>query len=333
MKVVEECVNCIYDKGLSVFLSEIENKEFNRSEKDEKRKIAEELLQNLLETCLNDTRMKTYPKHSLNPAYITTLRSYILNHLFGGDLLLNVKINAFYASINVAKILWEQSKEIQEVERQIKTLLLAATAANGIEFNYEGEVAIATESFVNSLVKNAEQNVSPQYRPFLDQLTNDIMEANHILYLVDNVGELTFDCLLIKKLVELGKKVTTAAKKKPILNDATTEDVNRSYITLFGDVDPNISIIHTGIPTVGLFPGFISKEFWNAFDSADLILAKGMGHYESLPLFHWKKPIWILFQAKCSPIAKETKSELRELIFFYLKSNFKERRKITPKEK
>ena len=49
-----------------------------------------------------------------------------------------------------------------------------------------------------------------------------VTEAQTILYLADNAGEIFFDRLLIEQLT--GARVTLAVRGMPVINDATRED-------------------------------------------------------------------------------------------------------------
>jgi uncharacterized protein with ATP-grasp and redox domains len=62
-------------------------------------------------------------------------------------------------------------------------------------------------------------------------------------------------------------------------------------------------VMTTGVDEVGLHLPSCSDEFKAQFESADLIIAKGMGHYETmseLPIYG--KFVYCLM-AKCQPIA------------------------------
>ena len=48
----------------------------------------------------------------------------------------------------------------------------------------------------------------------------------------------------------------------------------------------------------------VNKEFLNMFNKADIIIAKGMGNYESLTEYKFNKPVYILMKAKCLPVAR-----------------------------
>jgi uncharacterized protein with ATP-grasp and redox domains len=56
------------------------------------------------------------------------------------------------------------------------------------------------------------------------------------------------------------------------------------------------------LATVGLLLEEVSPSFCRLLDRADLILAKGMGHFETLS-HHKDSRIFFLLQAKCGPVA------------------------------
>jgi hypothetical protein len=47
----------------------------------------------------------------------------------------------------------------------------------------------------------------------------------------------------------------------------------------------------------------VSPEFLSAYDSVDLVFAKGMGYAETLTEHKLKKPHFLLFRTKCIPVA------------------------------
>ena len=64
-------------------------------------------------------------------------------------------------------------------------------------------------------------------------------------------------------------------------------------------------IITTGTDAVGLPPADEqSKEFIEAYKSADFVIAKGMGHAETLTELPLTKPHALLLRTKCNPVAK-----------------------------
>lgn len=123
-------------------------------------------------------------------------------------------------------------------------------------------------------------------------------KANTILYLTDNAGEIVFDTLLVEQLKNMGLKVIVAVKGGPIINDATLEDAEASSISKIAD-----KVITTGTDTVGFAPNELSKEFFDIYNSVDIIFAKGMGYAETLTEHKLKKPHFLLFRTKCNPVA------------------------------
>jgi hypothetical protein len=62
-------------------------------------------------------------------------------------------------------------------------------------------------------------------------------------------------------------------------------------------------VITTGIDAVGLVPEESSDKFLSAYNSADFVIAKGMGHAETLSEFRLKAPHALLLRTKCGPVA------------------------------
>jgi damage-control phosphatase, subfamily I len=119
-----------------------------------------------------------------------------------------------------------------------------------------------------------------------------------LLYLADNAGEQFFDQPLVAHLRGRGWRVLYVVKAGPIQNDLTREDL---YASGLGEaLEP---LADTGARTVGLEMEKVSPAFQKLFEAADLILAKGMGHFETLS--HLPEPrLYFLLQAKCSPVAR-----------------------------
>ena len=78
----------------------------------------------------------------------------------------------------------------------------------------------------------------------------------------------------------------------------TLEDVRRSGLEgEFGKV------ISTGIASPGIVFSLASAQFKQEFESADLIFAKGMGHYEALSELPPEGKVFYCLKAKCKPVA------------------------------
>jgi damage-control phosphatase, subfamily I len=122
----------------------------------------------------------------------------------------------------------------------------------------------------------------------------ELSKAETILFLGDNAGETVFDRLLIEAL---NKPITFVVRGGPTLNDATKEDAIAAGINQVAE------IIDNGTRIPGTVLSECSKAFLERFWSADMILAKGMGNYETLS--EVKAPIYFLMQVKCPIIGKD----------------------------
>lgn len=134
------------------------------------------------------------------------------------------------------------------------------------------------------------------------------MENKKILYLADNAGECYFDLPLYRRLESCGD-VYYVVKESPVQNDLTVEDLERS-----GLAGSFSNVVTSGTDTPGLDLRLASPAFLSLFERADLIIAKGMGHYETLPETELPAPTFLLMKAKCRPIAQSLGVEVNSYI-------------------
>ncbi|NLA11103.1 MAG: DUF89 family protein [Firmicutes bacterium] len=125
-------------------------------------------------------------------------------------------------------------------------------------------------------------------------------DGNVIVYLADNAGECLFDLPLVKHLGQWAK-VYYAVKGSPVQNDLSLIDLEQS-----GLIDNFPNVISTGTDSPGLDLDGASPPFKNLLARAALIIAKGMGHYETLPELSLPQPVFLIFQVKCNPIAEHS---------------------------
>lgn len=132
-------------------------------------------------------------------------------------------------------------------------------------------------------------------RTELDIFRRALDKAGRILYITDNCGEAVFDSHLIQLF---GDRTAVAVRGKPILNDVTRREAAES-----GLVQASARLIDTGDDTPGIDLRRVSPEFADAFRSADLIISKGQGNYETL--CGTDRPIVWLLRAKCPVIIRK----------------------------
>ena len=125
-----------------------------------------------------------------------------------------------------------------------------------------------------------------------------LKSSKNVMLLTDNAGEIAFDILFVEELKRIGLSVTVAVKNAPIMNDATLEDALHVGMNKVAD-----NVITTGQACVGLLYDDTSPEFRQVLDRMDLIVAKGMGHYETMTERNWNQPVLHVLIAKCRPVA------------------------------
>jgi damage-control phosphatase, subfamily I len=164
------------------------------------------------------------------------------------------------------------------------------------DFDVEGSIREAME-------KDFARN---DYASFRERLK----EAQEILILGDNSGEIAFDRLLAEQLSDYGVKVTYAVKGQPILNDATMDDA--AYVGM----TEKIRVISNGSGFLGTILDDCSGEFKQAFSKADIVISKGQANYESLEaLGKEDRRLYFLLRAKCEIVAKSLGVQLGQMVF------------------
>jgi uncharacterized protein with ATP-grasp and redox domains len=178
------------------------------------------------------------------------------------------------------------SKRSNLYKDELRGCLKLAAAANAIDFFREpGSIKEDIWEPVSFAIDDSEQ--------FEAKLKN----ASKVLYLADNAGELYFDLPLAKWMKQFAQ-VIYVVKPSPVQDDLTLEDVRGSGLEgEFGKV------ISTGIASPGIVFSLASAEFKREFKSADLIFAKGMGHYEALSELPAEGKFFYCLMAKCQPVA------------------------------
>jgi uncharacterized protein with ATP-grasp and redox domains len=177
---------------------------------------------------------------------------------------------------------------------RFKKAVLCSIVGNVMEFD------IPVHSFrfddLEKLIRESERDLA------IDETTRIfdlVRKAENVLYLLDNAGEVAFDMLLVKELKKLGAHVTVVVKASPVLNDTTLEDAKFVGMDKIADM-----IITTGTDAVGLNLKESSEEFLKLYNSADLIIAKGMGYAETVTENSLTRPHALLLRTKCNPVAR-----------------------------
>jgi len=189
-------------------------------------------------------------------------------------------------SIEQALSLYEELKPVVDHSQDpLRAALKISIAGNVIDLGANPEFDLKAEM---KHVMNSELSVD-HYESF----KRSVEKARKVLFLGDNAGETVFDRLLIETL---GSVPVYAVRDAPIINDATMDNAQKSGL---GEV---AHIISSGYDAPGTILKKCSREFIDIFKTADIIVSKGQGNFESLS--EEQTPIFFLFKVKCSVIAR-----------------------------
>ncbi len=191
--------------------------------------------------------------------------------------------------------------EVAAAEDPLSMATRLAIAGNVIDMGINGNLS---ESDVRQAIQHA------LAEPFLgekDRFRQAVTEAQSILYLADNAGEIAFDRLLIEQLGP--ERVTLVVRGAPVINDATLADAQAVGL------DEIVTIIDNGSDAPGTLLEDCGPDFRRSFAEADLILAKGQGNFESLS--NNPTAIFFLFKVKCAVIAAHVGQPLGTQVLTY----------------
>ena len=181
----------------------------------------------------------------------------------------------------------EITKRIAAAPDPVYAALQFAVLGNYLDFSaLQGEVSFPQlEKMLDSAAQIDLDKAC--YREFCD----DLASKTKLLYLTDNAGEIVFDQVLAEQLQKIYPhlEITFCVRGKPVSNDATREDAAAVGITF--------PLMDNGTAMGGTVLRFVNRELKNAMETADVILAKGMGNTESL--FGCGYNVYYAFLVKC----------------------------------
>ena len=183
----------------------------------------------------------------------------------------------------------ELKQRVEQAPDRLEAAARLAIAGNIIDFGVRSEIS---EDEVEATIRGALTD------PLIGSIAGfraAVAEADSILYLADNAGEIVLDRLLIEELPR--DRVTVVVKGSPIINDATMADAEAAG--LIGVVE----VIDNGSDAPGTILATCSPAFRRRFERADLVISKGQGNYETVS--DLDKDTFFLLKAKCEVIADD----------------------------
>lgn len=140
-----------------------------------------------------------------------------------------------------------------------------------------------------------------------EHLRSALENADSVLYLGDNAGEIVFDKLFIRTMNH--RNVTFVVRGMPVINDATLEDADCMGMREVARV------ISNGYDAPSTIIDKSSEEFRDYFYSASLIISKGQGNLEGLLSLNDRR-IFFLLMVKCDVMAEFLKVEKGSFVVF-----------------
>ncbi|MDF1875881.1 DUF89 family protein [Sulfurimonas sp. SAG-AH-194-I05] len=143
----------------------------------------------------------------------------------------------------------------------------------------------------------------------LEKLREELSHAKNVVVLGDNVGEHIFDYMFIEVLQELFPHATYSyfVRGKPIINDVTMKEAKEAGFASL------CNLIDSGVNTPGFSYNRASPHAKELFDSADIVISKGMGNYECLTP-QSRKNICFLLKVKCQVVANSLHKTIGDII-------------------
>ena len=228
------------------------------------------------------------------PSHIGTDRDLLVQQMTGNDPYEELKHQSNEMALSILPGLQQLVDEHDDPALRFRTATLITAAANAIEFDVSGRDFSLDE--LRLILDNVETDLAidqvEEFRAFLQNV-------GEVLYLMDNAGELVLDMILIREIKRIGPKVIAVVKGGPVLNDATLVDAEEVGLSECAD-----EVRDTGAAAIGVNLERNSEDFKALFSSAQLMVAKGMGNFESLTEFEPSCPIVHILRTKCNPVAQ-----------------------------
>lgn len=244
------------------------------------------------------------------PSHIGTDRDLLVQELTGCDPYKDLKHESNVIAMGILGELKNLVEETGDSESRFRQATLIAAAANAIEFDVSGREFSLDE--LRYIISKVESDLAIDQ---VEEFRELCKGADEVLYLMDNAGEIVLDMILISEIQRIGPKVTAVVKGGPVLNDATMADAEEVGLHETAD-----SVVDTGASAIGVNLERNSEDFISLFSSAKLVVAKGMGNYESLTELKPTCPVVHIFRTKCPPVAQHVGAELNKNVVLIRKA-------------
>lgn len=270
MKLSVECLPCLVNQAVSLVKTHLDNEEVQRS-------LVKKIMLEIGTS--EDATSAPYIVHKIQRALKEALQN--------PDPYKEAKL---YYNSEMLKLEKEFLDLIRSADDKMETALKLAAAGNIIDFGpgYDLSKSEVLKVLNHTLEKEFD-------RETFASLKSALQVARKLLYLGDNAGEIVFDKMFISTITAEypDLKIDFATRGAAILNDVTEEDA------YFVGMDAFARIINNGIDIPGTVLEHCSTSFRQTFNSADVVIAKGQGNFESL-YGNGRNNLYYIFLCKCN---------------------------------
>lgn len=272
--------------------------------------------------CLITTRLKEVEKSSLSDTekfIVSKMIAGKILELFNPDVeLTKLATSIFKYSVSLAPSIIEYYRLVKKAsnKKALESLSLHREYAGKLD-GYERFEYLVKLSAIANLIdygvadhNPVENTLTPKTIIEYPVVVNDISKLYSVLsrggktiaWLFDNSGEVVYDTLLVSEIKSLGNKVYGLVKEEPgFQNDVTISDALELQLDKLLDklvVYSSTSSIHIEA---------LNNRVKEVLGEVDLIIAKGMSHYEYLSEVDLGKPVCFILIPKCDVVARAIK--------------------------
>ena len=134
----------------------------------------------------------------------------------------------------------------------------------------------------------------------IDALRAQLLEGEGpVLLITDNAGEICFDRVLVEQMLALGvdgSRISAMVRGGPAINDALFADA------AVAGLDSLVHVTDTGLDAPGLLLDLAGPVAVETYLTAETVVAKGQGNFESLPTDDPR--VFFLLRLKCEPVSR-----------------------------
>ncbi len=184
----------------------------------------------------------------------------------------------------------------QEYKR-LRACLAASITGNVIDYN-TAEHRPDLDALIDVFESILDQGFDLDDSEYLWQSLNS--KKGKLLFIADNAGEVILDIPLLRFLKELEWHTTFVVKGKPMVNDATEDDVRGT------EIEQLATIANSGAWAHGVPLRYVSQEFLQLMSDSDIVISKGQANIETVPEIQQKFGVetYYITKAKCSHISQ-----------------------------